>query len=222
MLWTRFGGTLILEKILVTASVQNGLSYFWLYSLGLGAELGLGLGLGLINLSYAVKISSYDWAPPLACHKSHSPLAVAVLGVRCLHTPSLDTDNVTFVTSFVPNQSRDSCPRSMHGYVNIPVFLEWFPISLSVAPAGYTWLHVSSICHVLTDFHAPWSRTMSRTQLRVTLRFLLCCSYCLGISICPAANYCQAQGQTWNVTSKLDPEIGSVMGWTTHPPTTTT
>ena len=33
--------------------------------------------------------------------------------------------------------------------------------------------------------------------------------------------YCQAQGQTWNVKSKLDPEIGSVMGWpttTTHPP----
>ena len=24
--------------------------------------------------------------------------------------------------------------------------------------------------------------------------------------------YCQAQGQTWNVKSKLDPEIGSVMG----------
>ena len=29
--------------------------------------------------------------------------------------------------------------------------------------------------------------------------------------------YCQAQGQTWNIKSKLDPEIGSVMGW----PTTT-
>ena len=33
---------------------------------------------------------------------------------------------------------------------------------------------------------------------------------------------CQAQGQTWNVKSKLDPEIESVMGWptTTHHQTT--
>ena len=30
--------------------------------------------------------------------------------------------------------------------------------------------------------------------------------------------YCQAQGQTWNVKSKLGPEIGFVMGWPTHPP----
>ena len=28
--------------------------------------------------------------------------------------------------------------------------------------------------------------------------------------------FCQAQGQTWNVKSKLGPEIGSVMGWSTH------
>ena len=34
----------------------------------------------------------------------------------------------------------------------------------------------------------------------------------------PLPWFCQAQGQTWNVKSKLDPEIGFVMGWSTHPP----
>ena len=28
--------------------------------------------------------------------------------------------------------------------------------------------------------------------------------------------FCQAQGQTWNVKSKLGPEVRSVMGWPTH------
>ena len=32
--------------------------------------------------------------------------------------------------------------------------------------------------------------------------------------------FCQAQGQTWNVKSKLDPEIGFVMGWSTTTTTT--
>ena len=195
-----------LYNILVTAPVQNGLSYLWFYSFELGAGIGLGLGLGLINLPYAVKTSSYDWAPPLACHKSHSPLAsilmtwaLAVLGVRCLH---MSPPHWTLIMSHLSHYLSPISPESLRQFRRVSsatlyflllsyihVFLEWIPISLSLplATPGSTCL--PSVMFWLTSMlHDLVNTMLSRSQLRVTLRFSLCCSHCPGISLYPAAN----------------------------------